>query len=737
MKKQNKKPTKRTNKKSKSRFNLNLKSKKLQLSIFVLLFAFIGTYLLIRSFAATPNATEKMGVYRGSGKPASTAEYENWLGRPVNYALDFLGGQPDSSTTPWATIDNPGWWCGSWANSKYNPVFSVAILPTNKLTLAAGARGDYNDHWKKFAEVMVARGCGNDVMRLGWEFNGAFYNWSISDKADGIIGNEDEFVMAQNYAEYWRQIVTTTRQVPGANFKFDWCPLRGRVQSNQAKVEASYPSGKDAQGRSFVDYIGLDSYDTSKYGYTLEKRWQEQLTEELGLQWLQNFAVKNGKPITIPEWGITVRPHDSIGGGDNPYYIQKMYDWMNSLPGSGPGSLAYHSYFEYDANDGNHRLMLGQFPDSAAMFKKLFGVLPSSTPVADTQAPSVPTGVTATTAGQNQIDISWQASTDNVGVTAYDVYRNSIKIISVTSTSYSNSELTAGTKYDYYVVARDAAGNKSANSATASATTNAPTTTPPATTAVSIPFRMNSGAGAYTDGSGQKWNTDQYFVSQKQGGTYSTTSTIAGTSNSAMYKTERWGISSYNIPVANGTYNLRLHFAEINPASGTRVFNVSAENDPILTNFNISAEVGNYTALIKDFTVTVQDNELNIGFANVSNSTKLSGLEILAPIAPEPTTPSGVKTVSFSGEQSKYATNSFNVNLPKAGFVKYYLTSPKSVRYDFRVYNSGGTKLYEVLNVTAPYANNFEIGVPGTYKITLQTRWWSKTSFKLDLTYPY
>jgi chitodextrinase len=72
------------------------------------------------------------------------------------------------------------------------------------------------------------------------------------------------------------------------------------------------------------------------------------------------------------------------------------------------------------------------------------------------------------------VDLSWSASTDNVGVTGYQIYRNggTTPITTATTTSYSDTGLTASTTYDYSVVAVDAAGNRSP-AATASATTPA------------------------------------------------------------------------------------------------------------------------------------------------------------------------------------------------------------------------------------------------------------------------
>jgi chitodextrinase len=91
---------------------------------------------------------------------------------------------------------------------------------------------------------------------------------------------------------------------------------------------------------------------------------------------------------------------------------------------------------------------------------------------ADTQKPTVPSTLTATATSWNRIDLSWQASSDNVGVTGYRVYRNGAQIASLgTTTSYSDPSVTPSTSYSYEVRALDAAGNLSDPSNAASATT--------------------------------------------------------------------------------------------------------------------------------------------------------------------------------------------------------------------------------------------------------------------------
>jgi chitodextrinase len=89
-------------------------------------------------------------------------------------------------------------------------------------------------------------------------------------------------------------------------------------------------------------------------------------------------------------------------------------------------------------------------------------------PPADIQPPSTPANLSATAPGLRRVDLSWGASSDNIGVTGYEVFRNGSLIATTTTTRYTDNSVDAGTAYTYQVKARDAAGNRSAfsNSAT-------------------------------------------------------------------------------------------------------------------------------------------------------------------------------------------------------------------------------------------------------------------------------
>lgn len=94
-----------------------------------------------------------------------------------------------------------------------------------------------------------------------------------------------------------------------------------------------------------------------------------------------------------------------------------------------------------------------------------------TTPTPDTTAPTSPTNLTASSITSSSLQLTWTASTDNVGVTGYDVYMNGTLKTSVTSTTTSITGLSASTTYSFYAKAKDLAGNLSANSTTINATT--------------------------------------------------------------------------------------------------------------------------------------------------------------------------------------------------------------------------------------------------------------------------
>lgn len=122
--------------------------------------------------------------------------------------------------------------------------------------------------------------------------------------------------------------------------------------------------------------------------------------------------------------------------------------------------------------------------------------LKSSTTTTDTTAPSVPSGLTATAVTSAEVDLAWNASTDNVGVAAYDIYRNGTWIGYSLGTTYADKTVAVGNTYSYTVVAYDAAKNQSAQSAAVSVTTGTFATGAAVATTASTSVMSRPGRGA-------------------------------------------------------------------------------------------------------------------------------------------------------------------------------------------------------------------------------------------------
>ena len=127
---------------------------------------------------------------------------------------------------------------------------------------------------------------------------------------------------------------------------------------------------------------------------------------------------------------------------------------------------------------------------------------------------------------------------------------------------------------------------------------------------------------AYTSSTGQSYRADSFFTG---GSVTSWSKTITGTNDPSLYRDERWGAFSYAIPVANGTYNVRLHFAELYYGSsvagscvGKRIFNADVLNTPAspdIANLDICSQVGPLAALDKVISnVVVSNGALGLQF---------------------------------------------------------------------------------------------------------------------------
>ena len=254
--------------------------------------------------------------------------------------------------------------------------------------------------------------------------------------------------------------------------------------------------------------------------------------------------------------------------------------------------LAWHnqdpvSPAEINRNNASYNFQGNRNPfiDNPNYANQIWG---SPVPTGDTQAPTTVTNLSISGKTANSISLTWNASTDNVAVTSYDVYMNGNLKANVPSPQTTISGLTPSATYSFYVKAKDAAGNISANSATVSATTNSNLTNCVNETFETIP---SESASSYTT---KTWTNAGITWTATDSRSDQTISSKAITVRNGSLKSSSFanGISSLTVTTqlkftgSNGTFNVLVNGVN----AGTIPYSVTATTTTI-SNINISGNV--------------------------------------------------------------------------------------------------------------------------------------------------
>jgi hypothetical protein len=430
-------------------------------------------FLLLLSCAGVGAA--ELGVYRwdAPGGPVNVDGFELWLGNPLQLAEAF------EARDTWDSIDGAAWQLGPWsqwvrAKAGRNLILGVPMLPTSGgVSLDQCAAGQYDVYWRNLANELAYYGLHWAYLRLGWEMDGSWYPWGAPQGS----GREASF------AGCFRRVVTTMRAAQPANqWKFVWNPTA--TWTAQSYLDATWP------GDAYVDVVGIDLYDqswaTNTYPYpsTCDAtcRLARQQTAWNGYAWylqtMRDFALAHGKPFAIPEWGLYTRS-DGHGGGDNPYYMQKMHEFI-----ADPANyVQFNVYFDVKAPDGDHHISgldaATAFPQAAAKYKQLFGAAavtapvpaPAPAPAPDVTPPSVLLSLPAagTTIGRRSTVTMEATASDNVSVVSVRFLVNGQLACRVVTSPYRCSASVGAPKNGTYTLtarAVDAAGNAASYSRT-------------------------------------------------------------------------------------------------------------------------------------------------------------------------------------------------------------------------------------------------------------------------------
>lgn len=244
--------------------------------------------------------------------------------------------------------------------------------------------------------------------------------------------------------------------------------------------------GKTTSTDAFADFGAIFDYkDASNYYYIDYNRSDDPGTNGI-------FKVVAGTQTKLADFPVTINPSTT--------YSTKITKTGSVIDVYRGGTLLATAT---DPTFTAGKVGLGSRNDAAS-----FDSLVVITSPADTQAPTAPSGLAVTTPSSSQANLTWNASTDNVGVSGYRIYRNgaSTPVATTTSASYGDSGLAASTSYTYTVSAIDAAGNESAKSTTVTVTTpgSAQTVTLSGTVTDSSSAKAIQGANVHTGTHGTK-----------------------------------------------------------------------------------------------------------------------------------------------------------------------------------------------------------------------------------------
>lgn len=293
---------------------------------------------------STPPATgNRTWLSGGSGAGIGDGTFGAWRGSPTTIATTWSDTDFDNASHAYQFY--PG-------NDYQNWTGSIDWSPGALwgASWAAGASGALDDKWvtmmKNAKSTWTSKSRGTFYIRFAHEMNGNWFQHSV--RASEI----NDF--KTSWQRLWRIKQT---YFPEAKLVFN---------TNANTVQSPYYDWRQLwPGDAYVDVYATDFYS---------QHWKFPMFDGTGapmqLEAHRQFAAAHGKPFAVPEWGINMQ-----AGGDQPGYIQFMYDFFSRNGGTGSGNLLYECYFNYlYANDQYAIFPLNRTkaPKSAALYQQLF-----------------------------------------------------------------------------------------------------------------------------------------------------------------------------------------------------------------------------------------------------------------------------------------------------------------------------------------------------------------------------
>jgi len=293
--------------------------------------------------------------------------------------------------------------------------------------------------------------------------------------------------------------------------------------------------------------------------------------------------------------------------------------------------------------------------------------------VADSSAPSIPVGLTGSAVSASQVNLSWAASTDNVGVAGYKIYRNgsTTPIGTTTATSFSDTNLTASTAYSYSVSAYDAAANESAQTSPLQVTTAATSTSTSTTTNSINDSYIGTGINqlSYTGSWTQNQDAAAYLSDEHYTNTVNDAYTVSFSGMQAkIYTTKdpKHGIAGVSID-GGAEVPVDLYAA-------TRANQVLVYTSPMLTQATHTLKVrvtGTKNASASDYYLVA--DKLDITTATTDTTTSSTGKSVWRPVgSPILSDYEAASHVRHSAWEPRPGNYTPNHTVPTAAQAQYY-----------------------------------------------------------------
>ncbi|MEV6105035.1 endo-1,4-beta-xylanase [Streptomyces sp. NPDC051940] len=237
------------------------------------------------------------------------------------------------------------------------------------------------------------------------------------------------------------------------------------VEGIGAKSDALYALARDLKAAGVpLDGVGLQAHLAIQYGFPGQMQQNIQRFADLGLD------------VHITELDVRmVLPADAAKEATQADYYRRVIEACMAVTRC-TGMTVWDYTDKYSwipgtfSGQGSALPWDGSLQPKAALLDTIRRALGYTAPV-DTSPPSTPAGLTVGATTSSSVSLSWSASTDDTGVTGYDVLRGGTQVGTASGTSFTDTGLAPATAYSYTVRARDAAGNVSALSGAVSATT--------------------------------------------------------------------------------------------------------------------------------------------------------------------------------------------------------------------------------------------------------------------------